>query len=305
MEFGKVAPEMLSKIDFGLPSEPVSNQRFLRQSSENVRPPFIYIGCPIWVNKNWVGSTYPPGTKDKDFLKQYARQFNSIELNTTHYHIPDPQTIKKWCNEVRPNFKFSPKFLQEISHHLLPKGDAKGLTQVFWEAIRRFENHLGQSFLQLPPHFGPAQVDKLSKFLDEIPLELELAIEFRHPDWFEGANAEKLALVLESHSVSWVITDVAGEREVSHLSLSQSSTMIRFVGNGLHETDYPRMQNWANQFAIWLKNGISEIYFFMHQPNNDLAPQAIKHFIPMLNKAAGIQIVVPQSYQSLIQGSLF
>lgn len=308
MEFGKVAPEMLSKIDFSFAEEPHSNQRFLtlkQEKSQDFSAVPIYIACPIWANKNWVGSTYPPGTKEKDFLKQYAKQFNSIELNTTHYNIPDPKTIEKWCKEVPSNFKFSPKFLQEISHHLLPRGEAKALTSVFLETIQGFGNHLGRSFLQLPPYFAPNHIKALSRFLDELPPDFELAIEFRHADWFKESVAEQVLSLLENHGVTWVITDVAGAREVSHLTLSNSSTMIRFVGNGLHESDYSRMDFWAKQLSKWLKEGISEIYFFMHQPSNDLAPAALKHFIPLLNDMAHTQVKPPKSYKRLVQGSLF
>ncbi len=308
MEFGKIAPEMLPKIDFSLPEEPPSNQRFLlcpQHKTERASQPLIYLGCPIWVHKKWVGSTYPPGTQEQDFLKQYARQFNCIELNTTHYQIPSGRIIEKWCKDVPSNFRFSPKFPQEISHHLLPKGNAKDLTQVFLEAICGFGQHLGHSFLQLPAHFSPQYLDKLSKFLDELPPDFKLAVELRHADWFGDSVSEQVIVLLESHGASWVITDVAGERAVSHRVLSSPSTMIRFVGNGLHESDYPRMEFWAKQLSKWLHEGIAEIYFFMHQPSNDLAPEALKHFISLLNGFAKTDICLPKSYQRLVQGSLF
>ena len=45
----------------------------------------LYIGCPIWSFKGWVGNFYPKGTKPSEFLHEYARrltrQFSSMILS--------------------------------------------------------------------------------------------------------------------------------------------------------------------------------------------------------------------------------
>ena len=85
MKFGKL--QDISKVDFTLPPDAGENELFFDRlpKSENVT---IYIGCTGWSMKEWVGRVYPKGTKTKDYLQHYGKQFNTIELNTTHYRIP-------------------------------------------------------------------------------------------------------------------------------------------------------------------------------------------------------------------------
>ena len=54
----------------------------------------IYLGCPIWSFKGWVGNFYPKGTKPADFLREYARRLTTVEGNTTFYAVPAPKTIE-------------------------------------------------------------------------------------------------------------------------------------------------------------------------------------------------------------------
>src|SRR5438067_9490988 len=82
MEFGKTEPEQLKSIDLSLPPEPVVNKAVLAKSKKTA--PKIYVGCPEWGKKEWVGRFYPPGTQERDFLFAYAHLFNCIELNTTY-----------------------------------------------------------------------------------------------------------------------------------------------------------------------------------------------------------------------------
>ncbi|NJL12682.1 MAG: DUF72 domain-containing protein [Microscillaceae bacterium] len=154
MDFGKVPFTSLAKIDFRLPEDaPVG---FLPQKQVRVDLPNIYLGCPVWANKTWVGTYYPSQAKEKNYLEYYARQFNTIELNTTHYRIPEIGTVRRWREQVSAshNFKFAPKLPQEISHQLLPLGKEQALAQRFYDHIRELGAHLGYCFLQLPPDFA-------------------------------------------------------------------------------------------------------------------------------------------------------
>ncbi|WP_373330873.1 DUF72 domain-containing protein [Salmonirosea aquatica] len=63
-----------------------------------------------------MGKIYPSNAKDKDFLYHYTRQFNTIELNMTHYQIPSDDTIDRWRDTAPEGFKYCPKWPQIISH---------------------------------------------------------------------------------------------------------------------------------------------------------------------------------------------
>jgi uncharacterized protein YecE (DUF72 family) len=68
----------------------------------------LYLGCPIWSFKGWVGSFYPEGTKAADYLREYSRRLNTVEGNTTFYVVPAPGTLHKWVGEMPETFRFAP-----------------------------------------------------------------------------------------------------------------------------------------------------------------------------------------------------
>ena len=55
-----------------------------------------FLGCPIWGNKEWVGELFAPDVVQKDFLRQYASVFNTVEGNTTFYGLPSEKAALRW-----------------------------------------------------------------------------------------------------------------------------------------------------------------------------------------------------------------
>ncbi len=76
MEFGRVEPEELEKVDFSLLTEPAFNKTIL--SGKKNKDAKVYVGCAKWGRQEWVGKIYPPKTKEKDFLQHYVDHYNSI-----------------------------------------------------------------------------------------------------------------------------------------------------------------------------------------------------------------------------------
>ena len=292
MKFGKL-PD-IADVNFSLPSEPTANHSVLEKLPPTDEKTRVYIGCTGWSMKEWVGKVYPTGTKAADYLYHYSRQFNTIEFNTTHYRIPNEATVQKWYAESAADFRFCPKVLQLISHSR-DLGYGSGKITEFCHAIAGLEEKLGCSFMQLPPYFGVDKLPVLAQFLEKWPREIPLAIELRHESWFEQSAAfEKLADLLENRQIPLVITDVAGRRDVLHLRLTAATTMVRFVGNGLHDTDYERIDEWVVQLRKWWNKGLSEIYFFPHEPDNILAPEMTAYLYEQLKDFAEIQIRGPK-----------
>ena len=289
MDFGRVSAQELTRINFKLP-EPIS---FLK--TQTAKPLTVKLGCPVWANPGFRGTIYPQETKKQDFLKNYALQFDAIELNSTHYSLPAFETIKKWNEEAlgaNPDFKFSPKLLQSISHQ-------GSLTQhrqelgAFLKTLEYFGPSLGISFLQLPPFFSPAELPALFSFLDQWPQTFQLAIEFRHAAWFKNeAIAKKVSDYLFSRKISLVITDTPGERSVLHSWLTAPHMLVRFVANELHPVDQPRIQDWANHIHKLHTLGLEEIYFFAHQPDESLCLAPLQQLAYAL-KLQGIQVREP------------
>jgi len=301
MKFGKL--EYIENVDFSMPEDHVFTNDILRELTPVGRPK-IYIGCPVWADKNFVGKVYPLKTKNSDFLSHYCRQFNTVELNATHYNIPAPNTIKKWRDTATTSeFHFCPKWPQIISHRT-NFHERKEITDRFLSTIYELDESLGHSFIQFPPYFQPDRLGDLYQFLEQLPDDFKIAVEFRHQNWFNNVNIqEELAKVLRLFNVPLVITDVAGRRDVLHQLLTCDTAIIRFTGNGLHPTDYSRIDDWVDRLTGWVNQGLKTVYFFMHQPEEHLCVDVIRYMIQELNKVAIFNIKAPDFIEE--QGSLF
>ncbi|MEM1120528.1 MAG: DUF72 domain-containing protein [Bacteroidota bacterium] len=276
MKFGKLHD--ISQVNFDLPPDPESTQAVLQDIPKGGQST-LYIGCTGWSMKEWVGHVYPKTAKTKDYLKHYTQQFNTIELNTTHYRIPNFETVQKWKTGSAADFKFCPKIPQSISHSS-GMGLNDGKLIAFCEAIQQLDEKMGCCFMQLPPYFGVDRLNILKSFLDKFPNHIPLAVEVRHESWFTSTqNTLQLADLLASKRMAFVITDVAGRRDVLHQRITNNITMIRFVGNGLHPTDYSRIDDWLLKLKDWFAQGISEAYVFTHEPDNILSPEIAKYMV--------------------------
>ncbi|WP_160716080.1 DUF72 domain-containing protein [Chitinophaga solisilvae] len=293
MDFGRVTPAALEELDFKLPAEPLFNKKVLK--GKPVKKPLAYAGCAKWGRKEWLGKIYPKGTKDAQFLHEYVKHFNSIELNATHYQIYGPPTISKWDAEAQGmDFKFCPKVPQAISHfsNLVSAGPK---TTAFLEGVLAFGNHLGPIFLQLSDKYGPAKREALYEYLASLPTDLQFFVEVRHPQWYEDEVARMdFFETLRKLKVGAVITDTAGRRDVAHMHLTIPKIFIRFVGNSLHPTDYTRIDDWANRIKYWLDKGLQEIYFFMHMHDEALSPELALYLADRLEAVCGLHVKKPR-----------
>lgn len=295
MKFGKLAN--IENVDFTLPPDAEATEITFQNLEKNAELATIYSGCTGWGMKEWVGKTYPPKTKATDFLKQYTKQFNTIEHNTTHYRIPDFATVEKWRTQSTPDFRFCPKLPQVVSHRN-DMGLGSGKLIEFCESIQGLDEKLGCCFMQLPPYFAPDRLAILERFFDAFPNHIPLAVEFRHEDWFSSeSNWVAVIDLLRKHNITPVITDVAGRRDVLHMTLTNETAMIRFVGNDFHESDYSRIDEWATRLEEWIAAGVKNIYFFCHEPDNLRAPELCDYFFSKIKDIKNSTSRGPKFYE--------
>ncbi len=288
MKFGHL--ENIDHVDFSLPTTHPGTEKIL--GGKKSRTLNVYIGAATWNHPDFPGKIYPANARDKDLLKYYGSQFNSIELNTTHYRIPDYSTVRKWADAVPPGFKFCPKIPQSISHSDTISQCTPEINE-FHRSISGFGDKLGTSFLQLPPTFEPGQLHYLLDFLDRCPIR-DLAVELRHPGWFIDTSAlNYLCNYLFKNNLSLNITDVAGRRDVLHQRLTNKTVFIRFVANNLHSSDFKRMDDWTERLTEWIESGLEQIYFLIHTNNKGLTPELAVYFIERLNKICASRITPP------------
>lgn len=295
MKFGQV--EDPSLVDFGLPKDHLRTQKILNQNNNGLQN--IAIGCAKW-NKTDLKGFYPKGTKDE--LTYYATQFNSIELNATFYGMPTPEQIVTWREKTPADFKFFPKITNTVSHFRRLQNITDVVTQ-FASAVLNFEEKLGMVFLQLHDNFKPKDYDRLEKFVHDWPTDVPLAIELRNTDWFTDEEIFNTTCNLfEEHNITNIIVDTAGRRDMLHMRLTTNTAFIRYVGAN-HASDYPRLDDWLERLTQWKKEGLENIYFFVHQNVEKASPLLSAYLIKNINTNWKTNIVIPTLADS--QATLF
>lgn len=294
MEFGKIETEDISQVDFTLPPDANATSLILKKHKDTNRKTEIFVGCAKWGRKDWVGKIYPAKTKEADFLNHYSKHFNCIELNATFYRMPTISQTSGWAAKAEGDFKFCPKFTDQITHRKRLK-DVKEATDRFLKGISGFEEKLGPLFLMPHPGMGPKTLETMEAFIQYLPEDLKLFVELRHPEWFANAEANSNVFsMFERNKAGSIITDASGRRDCVHMRLTTPEAFIRFVGNGLHPTDYTRIDDWVQRIKSWMEQGIHKVYFFMHQHEEIHSPELSRYLIQQLNKHCGTSIPEPK-----------
>lgn len=231
----------------------------------------FHIGCAKWGRKEWVGSFYPEKTKERDFLFEYAKRLDTIELGATFYGLPDQSFIERFAQQValagNENFLFIPKMYREITHIKRLK-DSRDLLDQYLANLVPLGKHLGPQLVQLGDTFGPKQYEDLKDFVERLPDDHRYFFELRHPNWFsEETYRGRVFDLFQKHDVGTVITDASGRRDCLHMELTTPDLYVRFNGNGENYRDYDllRIKAWAERIAEWKKRGLQQVYFIIHQ----------------------------------------
>jgi uncharacterized protein YecE (DUF72 family) len=154
---------------------------------ENRRTPeYIRVGPAGWSYLDWKGQVYPtPQPRGFDPLGYLAQYFDTIEINSTFYRIPDAKMTQRWVSRVadHPDFRFTAKLWQGFTH--------EGTASVADEAAFRHAmaplqaaGKLGAILMQFPYRFhhtaaNRATVQRLADAFRDYPLVLEI----RHRSW--------------------------------------------------------------------------------------------------------------------------
>jgi uncharacterized protein YecE (DUF72 family) len=292
MEFGQVDDP--GEIDFTIPPDHPETAKRLKTQASKSNDLEAYVGCAKW-NKKDLKNFYPRGTKDE--LAYYATQFNCIELNATFYRLFPPETFDNWYQAVPDNFCFFPKLEQLISHYKRLK-DVKEVVDNNIANMSHLRKKLKMPFLQMHNNFGPKDFDRVVAFVENWTYDVPLAIEFRHTGWYnDPAVSSKLYDLLETHSVTNVLVDTAGRRDLMHMRLTTPTAFVRWVGANEPESDRSRLDEWVGRIAKWKKAGLQKLFFFVHQNAEQESPALAAHFIERLNKKIGTALPIPKTLE--------
>jgi uncharacterized protein YecE (DUF72 family) len=271
MQFGKL-PD-INGVQFELPPDHPEGLQGPPAASLK-----LYVGGTVMFPKAWKNTLFPKGTKAGEALSAYSKHFNTIELNATHYKIYPPEHMAKWQQQVPDTFRFCPKVPQLISHFRRLK-NCEFATDDFLAGLMALGSNLGPTFLQMPPNFTPKHFQTLCEWVDAWPIDVQLAVELRHPGWYDDqVLLSELIAFLTARKVGFVITDTPGRRDVVHMALTAPFLILRFLGNEGHESDLTRLKAWSQRLDLWQQKGLEEAYLLVHQPDSILTPDTCVAF---------------------------
>lgn len=272
----------------------------------------LYVGCPIWSFKGWVGNFYPEKTKASEYLREYGRRLNANEGNTTFYAVPAKTTIEQWAAATPETFRFCFKVPKAISHSGALAEHAAAAEE-FVRVMGQLGPRLGPMFLQLPPSYPPAMMQDLRTFLDAWPRGARLGVEVRHPGWFDAANNQQLNQLLADRHMARVVIDTrpirsldgdrvlegsvyqtlltARRRKPNVPVLPERTTdflFVRYIGHPKIDMNDALLDEWAGYLASQIEQG-AEPYVICHSPENLTAPWLCRELHARVARSVKIQ----------------
>ena len=263
-------------------------------------PRTLYVGCPMWAQRAWVGRFLPADTASGRELHAYSRLLNAVEGNTTFYAAPTPAIVSRWHEQALPGFRFVFKVPKHITHDRRLRGIATELG-VFCQVMEPLGDAVGGFTLQLPASFGPADLGALESTLRQRPTAWRWSVEVRHPAFFTVPGRTMLDSMLSRYGVERVLLDTESlfshppitddgreewEQKPRVPALHEALTdhpIVRFIG-----TDYPELTaegiaGWQPTVAQWLSEGRAPTVF-LHTPDNTGTPALALAFHQALTK---------------------
>lgn len=207
---------------------------------------------------------YPIAYKNKSRLCYYASLFNSIEINSSFYKIPQARTIEKWAGMVPDNFKFTFKLWREITHEKGMIFDPNDVAR-FMREIEGAGNHKGCLLIQFPPGVKINLMPQLQQLIYHIQMAdprqtWKLALEFRHNSWYY----ELLIKFAENQNLSVVIQDIPASATPLKYAMSDL-VYLRFHGpGGKYRGSYPDdvLQEYSDYIGEWREEGKTVFVYF-------------------------------------------
>lgn len=222
----------------------------------------------------WTGVFYPArrgAMRGATELEYYAEHFDTVEVNSSFYRLPDPAVAQRWVQQTPKRFDFCLKLFQKFTHPAMyqkgagsrPDGDERAVPAVAGHDVDAFRQSidpiasagkLGALLAQFPPSFR--QSDDTREYLDwllQAFAGFPLAVELRHRSWSDHQAA--LLELLESHHAAWVQID----EPKFHSSIQQSHAP------NLGSLHYMRLHG-RNADQWWTHDHPDERYNYLYSP---------------------------------------
>lgn len=246
----------------------------------------VRIGTCSWADDSLSKLWYPRGVSSAEArLRYYADHFDTVEVNSSYYALPEPAMAEKWAERTPPDFVFHVKAFAMMTRHpvraeQLPPDlrtevalDERGRVdrpsrEVRAEVFRRFSSALdplrqagkmGGVLLQLPQYitYGERALEYLEWAREQLRDD-ELLVEFRHRSWLTDENREAVFSFLEGLPATYVMVDAPR---------MESNNVAPTVIAATSPTAYLRLH--GRNASTWNKRGGSASERFDHLYTKD------------------------------------
>jgi len=267
----------------------------------------VRVGCSGWSYKDWVGPFYPEGTKPGAMLAEYTCHFDTVEINSTFYRIPPENMVKSWVKRTSPDFLFSTKLYQGITH----KNEMRSVRPIydqFMTGILPLQSRTGSVLIQMPQRFKASEENYalLEDFLSLLHENVDFTAEFRDRSWFE----EKTFDMLESYNVAFCVVSQPQFKGLipPEPVITADHGYVRFhglnykkwyAGDGSERYNYlyskEELDKWKPDIETMQENAKKTIYVYFNNHPNGQAPANAKTMMEMLNIVPKLPADTPET----------
>lgn len=213
-------------------------------------------------------SEYPPEFAGASRLTYYASLFSSVEINASFYSLPKTATVEKWGSSVPGDFRFTFKVSKTVTHAKELLFSSEEL-ELFVETVSHIGDKKGCLLVQLPPKVSREKEEELAALLECLKDNAEgwkIAVEFRHPSWYNRA----VYRLLQGYGAGMVEHDLP-KSPTPQIEIAESFTYLRFHGTeGSYRGSYEDtvLDGYAKRIAGWIKEG-KEVYAYFNNTMGD------------------------------------
>ena len=250
-------------------------------------------------------SWYPRGVSTPTArLAYYAERFDTVEVDSPYYHLPDPAVTRRWAERTPPGFVFHVKAHASMTHHE-PAEQARAFAS-FRASLEPLElsGKLRGVLLQYHPRFvksaeAKEELARVRALLDPlVPL-----IEFRHRSWLEEDERADTLAFLERHGLAYVSVDAPRTRAANVVPPIAAAThriaYVRFHGRNARTWNIRSARSadrfdWlytAEELAEWMEplarlaSEAEEVYAMFNNNRDDFAPRSAALLRGLLDEA--------------------
>lgn len=183
----------------------------------------LHIGTMGWSYNFWMDNFYSSNTKPENFLEEYSRYFNTVEVNSSFYRVPSVSTLENWRNQTKADFLFSVKAPKKITHGKL--AEETDYLEYFLKNVSHLGSKLGPLLFQFPPSFKSDRFDSLNDLVSVLPKKYRIAVEVRNKSWF----GDRFYNFLDENRIALVLGDSPWLHRIE--KVTADFTYFRWEGN--------------------------------------------------------------------------